>query len=188
MDNSLLFRRTERELGSSLSGVVHAIGSQSTKGMALLCSVGAKTKSWGVWQAANVTLFETYPNPCLRSKSFVEWMQGLKLSRDIRQWYTLFDKETDRWEQRLLDQNDIFDAGVCACVARAFAEGTLSLKKPPAEDTDNEQNEGWIFYPDDRLVQIRDANNYKNIVNSENVETFHDAIQAFKQHLTARTA
>jgi len=184
VENKLLFRRTERELGGSLSGVVHAIGSQSTKGMALLCAVGAATTTWGVWRVANVTLFETYPKPCLRSAPFVAWMSGLDLSRDIRQWYNPVNKETNKKERTLLSQDDTFDAGVCACVARAFSKSSPELKQPPSTDPNNEQDEGWIFYPEGQLIQGAVANKYKTVVNATDVSTFGDAVRAFQKHVT----
>ena len=184
VENKLLFRRTERELGGSLSGVVHAIGSQSTKGMALLCAVGAELQTWGIWKVDNVTLFETYPKPCLRSKAFVAWMSRLNLNRDIRKWYNPVNKETNKKERTLLSQDDTFDAGVCACAARAFAKSRPELKQPPTIDAASEQDEGWIFYPEDQLIQSSDANNYKNVVNANDVTTFEDAVRAFQKHVT----
>jgi len=116
--NTLLFRRTERQLGSSFSAIVDAIGSQSTKGIALLCALQAKVHSWGVWTTPNITLIEAYPKACLRSVSCVEWMCGLTLTSDIREWHFPKNKETKKRERTLKNQEDTFDACICACLAR----------------------------------------------------------------------
>ena len=138
IDNTLLHRRTERNLGASLSAITQQIGSQSTKGMALLDALNAVRQSWGVWTVnSRLTLVETYPACCLRSGSFVRWMQSQAAN-------------THDHDEELRD--DTFDAYVCAFVAKAFAIEPSLLKPPPSEDTDQEIDEGWIFHPNGNLV------------------------------------
>lgn len=177
--NTLLFRRTERELGSSFSTVVDSIGSQSTKGMALLCALEAANVSWGVWTSQNITLLETYPKACLRSRSFVDWMCELTMTRDIREWYKPAKKEDDA----LKGQEDTFDAAVCACTAKAFAAGSPELKLPPSEDLNEEMSEGWIFYPTGDLVPTTVANSYSDVVNAVDVPTLGEAMRRFRTHI-----
>ncbi len=177
--NTLLFRRTERELGSSFSAVVDSIGSQSTKGMALLCALDAALESWGVWKSQNITLLETYPKACLRSRSFVDWMCGLQLTHDIREWY----KPAKQKDKTLTSQEDNFDAAVCACAAKAFADGKPLLNQPPNEDAKHEKSEGWIFYPSGELVPAAVANSYSDVVNAVDVPTLSEAMCRFRTHI-----
>ena len=180
--NTLLFRKTERELGSSFSAVVDSIGSQSTKGMALLCALDATFHSWGVWRSQNITLLETYPKACLRSRSFVDWMCKLQLTHDIREWY----KPAKQKENALVSQEDNFDAAVCACAARAFAEGNPQLKHPPVNDSKDEKSEGWIFYPTGDLVPAAVANGYSDVVNAEDVPALGEAMCRFRTHINRK--
>ncbi len=174
--NSLLFRRTEREFGACFSAVVDSIGSQSTKGIALLCALDATLKSWGIWESQNITLVETYPKACLRSRSFVDWMNGLKLTRDIRDW-------SPTKQNVLTRQEDNFDAAVCACAAKAFAEASSQLRQPPDEDLKDEKSEGWIFYPTGELIPPTVANRYSDVINAEDVPTLGEAISRFRTHI-----
>ncbi|MDB4777826.1 DUF429 domain-containing protein [bacterium] len=185
IENTMLFRRTERELGSSLSAIVDSIGSQSTKGMALLCSLGATLESWGVWKAGNITLFETYPTACLRSEAFVDWMCGLKLKQDIRCSKKQRTKKKASKKRLFIDQDDIFDAGVCACLAKAFTAGNPKLKQPP-EDTDDEESEGWIFYPDDKPIEKSLISKYKSVVNTPTTKSFAMAVKQFRELVAKR--
>lgn len=184
IQNTLLFRRTERELGSSFSAVVDAIGSQSTKGIALLCALQAEVHSWGVWKVKNLTLVEAYPKACLRSVAFVDWMCGLSLNWDIREWYEPANKVTKRRERKLLSQEDNFDAGVCSCLARAFVEGKPPLKHPPQIDSEAELAEGWIFHPSGEMLKPMLASNYAKVVNAVDVSSLEEAIKKFRQHIS----
>jgi len=177
IDNTLLFRKTERELGSSLSAVVDSIGSQSTKGIALLCSLNATLKSWGIWQAGQLTIIETYPKACIRSEVFLEWAVQQSLPHDIREWYLYKNRKAD---QRIQEQDDTFDAGICALLAKAFADPPFRLKLPPATDLNNELHEGWIFYPADQLIAKSALEKYGSVVNATNVDTFGIALQRLR--------
>jgi len=166
ISNSLLFRRTERELGSSLSAVTDAIGSQSTKGMTLLRVTHADKLSWGIWTAnGNITVIETYPSPCLRSADFVNWMESLQLTDDLGD--TLRD--------------DTFDAFVCASVAKAYLEKPGLLYHPPSDDSQNESIEGWIFRPTGHLVDPRAIHGKKAVIESH--RSFSEALLAMKKQV-----
>ena len=145
--NPLLHRKTDRELGLGFSVVTHSIGNQSTKGMSLLCVLEALDKTWGVWQKDNITLLETYPKACLLSEAFVRWITQMTLKYDIREWYHPVNKKTKKKEKRIKVQDDTFDAGVCACLAKAYATNSIELVRPPDDDQSDEKAEGWIFYP-----------------------------------------
>lgn len=180
IDNTLLFRRTERELGSSLSTVVDSIGSQSTKGIALLCALNATLKSWGIWQAGPLTIIETYPKACIRSEVFLEWAVKQSLSHDIREWYFYGNRKTD---QRIQEQDDTFDAGICALLAKAFADQPFQLKQPPANDPDQEMHEGWIFHPANQLIAKTALEKYGKVVNASDVSTFGMALERLKRFI-----
>ena len=179
IDNTLLFRKTERELGSSLSAIVDSIGSQSTKGIALLCSLNATLKSWGIWEAGQLTIIETYPKACIRSECFLKWAVQQSLPHDIREWYYYKNRKADR---RIQEQDDTFDAGICALLARAFAESLFHLKQPPAADPNKElhEGEGWIFYPADKLIAKSALEKYGSVVNSTDIDTFGMALQRLR--------
>ncbi|WP_164102235.1 DUF429 domain-containing protein [Candidatus Laterigemmans baculatus] len=187
--NPLLFRRTERNLDSGFSVVTHSIGNQSTKGMALIKALCAKDDTWGVWESENITLLETYPTACLRSAAFVEWMTSLPLERDIREWYRPVNKELRRRETKLKKQGDTFDAAVCACLAKAFSDGSPELVSPPGIGSDNEKAEGWIFYPaGDDLIHKSLAENHSAITNSMAASTFGEAVKAFQAYVSRNSS
>jgi hypothetical protein len=177
IDNTLLFRKTERELGSSLSAVVDSIGSQSTKGIALLCSLNAALASWGIWRAGNLTIIETYPKACIRSEVFLEWAVKQSLTHDNREWYFYKNRKSDR---RIQEQDDTFDAGICALLAMAFADHSFPLKQPPATDPNQEVHEGWIFYPEGQLIAKSALEKYGKVVNATDVDTFGTALQRLR--------
>ncbi len=184
IQNLLLFRRTERELGSSFSSIVDAIGSQSTKGIALLCALKSEAESWGVWVKRNIKLFETYPKACIRSLEFLRWMHDLRLRHDIREYYYPNNKDTGKKVRTLAKQDDIFDAAVCACLAKAFVEGALQLKRPPVSDDFAEQTEGWIFYPDGKLLGTRLLSKYVDVVNANDVATLSIGVTRLLERVT----
>lgn len=183
--NPLLFRKTERELNAGFSVVTHSIGNQSTKGMSLIRALGAAHDPWGVWRKNNVVLIETYPKACLRSERFVDWVVGRGFGHDVREWYNPVNKATRKREKTLTSQDDTFDAGVCACLAEAFATGSVELVRPPAEDRDYEKHEGWIFYPAGDLLPARLADGYSKVTNSAAVSTFGEAMTALREYVRA---
>jgi hypothetical protein len=183
VENRLLFRKTERELASGFSVITHSIGNQSTKGMVLIYALGASQKSWGVWQKDNITLIETYPKACLRSKAFVKWMLTLSLDRDVREWSNAGGKK--RKKPWIKEQDDTFDAAVCACLAKAFAGDSPKLVPPPELDPDEEEKEGWIFYPAGGLIEQGFADGHSEKTNSASVKTFGEAVNVFQDHVAS---
>jgi hypothetical protein len=181
--NPLLYRKTEQQLGAGFSVVTHSIGNQSTKVMSLVCGLEADHKTWGVWTKGNVTLLETYPKACLRSEGFVGWMEGQKYDHDIREWYRPVNKETGHRERTLKEQNDTFDAGVCACLAKAFATCEFELVRPTVEGDDGDKREGWIFYPAEGLMPEHLADKYSDVTNKPEVTTFCEAVHAYQRHI-----
>ena len=164
--NSLLFRYTEREkLKSGLSVIVDSIGSQSTKGMFLLQMLDATDAQWGVWKVGNITLFETYPKACLVRAGFVSWMRELKLIQNLTQTFSVVvKKKPKRYGSVTVIAEDSFDAGVCSCVAKAFAERSPKLVCPTPHDPQIYKPEGWIFYPDqDSTADQRIADGHKKV-------------------------
>src|SRR5206468_2513418 len=114
-----------------LSVIVDSIGSQSVKGMFLLQTLEAKEATWGVWKSGNITFFETYPKACLVRPEFVNWMLQLSLKADLQTTYQkLVSKNPQTYSAVKVIPEDVFDAAVCACVARAFATGTPKLIAP----------------------------------------------------------
>jgi hypothetical protein len=193
IENTLLYRYTERaKLKSGLSVVVDSIGSQSAKGMLLLQLLGAKSKGWGVWEAGNVTLFETYPKACLVRAGFVEWMAGLNLSQNLSEPFTVQvskrGEKPKKYGTLTVIAEDVFDAGVCSCVARAFAAGSPELVRPGPNDPVEWTSEGWIFYPDqtESVVDQTIADGHHKATCCEGVKTFQEAVEAFRRHLTDR--
>ncbi len=189
--NSLLYRYTERnKLGAGLSVIVDSIGSQSVKGILLLELLGAKQIEWGVWKAENITLFETYPKACLVRPSFVEWIASQKLSYDLSESFTtLLSTKPNKYGKISIIAEDLFDAGVCACVAKAFAEGKPKLVSPTELDPQEYSCEGWIFYPDESssLCKQGIADGHKSMTCCEGNVTFHEAILAFQKHIASKT-
>jgi hypothetical protein len=181
--NPLLYRKTEQQLEAGFSVVTHNIGNQSTKGISLVRGLGAGDKTWGVWRKDNVTLLETYPKACLRSEGFVGWMARQNCDHDIREWYRPVNEETRRRERTLKDQDDTFDAGVCACLAKAFATCEVELVRPTTEGDDGDMREGWIFYPAEGLMSERLADNYIDVTNTPAVTTFCEAVAAYRKQV-----
>ncbi|MBM4067776.1 MAG: hypothetical protein FJ271_02355 [Planctomycetes bacterium] len=133
IQNPFLHRKTESAIGQSLSAVQDQIGSQSTKAIYLLNALRVNRVSAGVWQAANpdITFIETYPAPCMRSFTFIDQLKRVSINERI-------------------SSGDIFDAIICAFLARQYSMGAeSSLVDYPPEDSD--QEEGWIFTPKDCL-------------------------------------
>ncbi len=193
IDNTLLYRYTERaKLKSGLSVIVDSIGSQSTKGMLLLQLLGAKCEDWGIWKASNnITLFETYPKACLVRAGFVAWMAELNLNQILSESFKVQvskkGEKPKRYGTVSVIAEDVFDAGVCACVARAFAAGSPKLVRPTPDEPVEWKPEGWIFYPDQEgVVRQAIADNHKAVTCCESVTTFQEAIQAFQKHLKGR--
>lgn len=189
LDNPLLYRRTERVLGSGFSVVAQSIGSQSTKGMALILALGAKHKTWGVWSIENVSLIETYPKACLLSNVFVEWMSSLDLDHDIREWANPIKINGEQNEPEfqpervLVIQDDTFDAAVCCCLARAFASKELPLVNPPNAEAEEDQDEGWIFFPQGNLIQNSLADGHCSVTNALDTDSFGMAVREFQKHV-----
>lgn len=185
--NSLLYRYTERaKLGSGLSVVVDSIGSQSVKALLLLQLLGAKESGWGIWKAGNITLIETYPKACLMRPGFVSWISGLKLDRDLTATFRVrLTKKPDTYGSKTVIAEDLFDAGICACVAKAFAEGHPKLVSPVPMDPIAFRSEGWIFYPDqsESVASQKVADGHKSTTCGTGIRTFHEAILAFQKRI-----
>jgi hypothetical protein len=187
IENNLLYRYTERvKLKCGLSVVVDSIGSQSAKGMYLLQLLGAKLVAWGVWKVGNVTLFETYPKACLVRAGFVEWMAALNLDECLSQDFRVeADKKPKKYHTINVLTDDVFDAAVCACVAKAFATGVPKLVCPSENDSEEWISEGWIFYPDqaETIVDQAIANRHNEATCRQGVTTFHEAITEFQRYV-----
>lgn len=192
INNTLLYRYTEREkLRSGLSVIVDSIGSQSVKGIFLLQVLEAKEIQWGVWKTGNITFFETYPKACLVRPSFVQWMVDLKLEGNLQETFKkLVKKNPQTYTTSSVITEDVFDATVCACVARAFATGTPKLTFPTNSDPDEYRPEGWIYYPDQGSEPIdqRVANGHKAVTCCEDKTSFHEALMAFQKHFTSASS
>lgn len=192
LHNTLLYRYTERQkLAGGLSVIVDSIGSQSVKGLVLLKTLGAKETSWGVWTAGNVTLLETYPKACLVRPRFVKWIERLHLDQPLAgSFRTLVGKNPNRYGDISVIPEDLFDAGICACVAKAFADGKPQLVTPNDEDSIKYKSEGWIFYPDESTdgTDQSIADGHKGMTCAEGVVTFHDAIGEFQKYIQSRSA
>lgn len=144
--NPLLFRYTERWLSvnakrfqskkgrkSPLSAVNDMIGSQSTKGLALLAALGLRVDDEGVWHGnvgeTQVVAIEAYPAPCRGSSSL----------RRVRRVVS----------PRLNKPNaDKKDALTCALVGAMYDSDVRELAKPPVALP---PDEGWIWVPGDRI-------------------------------------
>src|ERR1017187_1783076 len=127
--NPFLHRKTESAIGQSLSAVQDQIGSQSTKAIFLLNALRVNRASTGVWRAdtPEITFIETYPAPCMRSFAFIDRLKKVSVNERI-------------------SSEDIFDAIICAFLAREYSMGLEgNLVDYPPEDSDPE--EGWIFTP-----------------------------------------
>jgi hypothetical protein len=192
LHNSLLYRYTERQkLAGGLSVIVDSIGSQSVKGLVLLETLAAKEMSWGVWTAGNVTFLETYPKACLVRPEFVRWIHGLQLTQPLSDSFkTLVGKKPNRYADISVIPEDLFDAGICACVAKALADGKPRLVHPGKEDPIKYKSEGWIFYPDESTGGNSQsiADGHKSMTCAEGVVTFHEAIVEFQKHIESRSA
>lgn len=195
IENTLLYRYTERaKLKSGLSVIVDSIGSQSAKGMLLLQLLGVKCEEWGIWKASNITLFETYPKACLVRAGFVAWMSELNLNQSLSESFKVQvskkGEKPKKYGSISVIAEDVFDAGVCACVARAFAMGSPKLERPTPDDPVEWKPEGWIFYPDQKelVADQAIADGHKIATSCESVTTFQEAIQAFQRHLAAKSS
>jgi hypothetical protein len=133
--NELLMRYTERWLAQRghrpLSAVQDLIGSQSTKGIAVLSALGLSSSRAGIWEGrvgtTRVVAIEAYPAPCVGSA----FIQAAKAPLGAG---------------RPPEHTDIVDALTCALVAWAFATRRAELAAPdPAASV----SEGWIWLPRD---------------------------------------
>ena len=136
--NRYLFLRTERYLRERcfkpLSAIQDQIGSQATKGIHVLARFAPKLVDCGVWSdGGELTVIETYPAPCLKSKTITALLQH------------------DRYS-KFLEEDDRKDALICALVAQLFAETTGELV-PPEKDVST--SEGWIWLPKDAFTRLR---------------------------------
>jgi hypothetical protein len=192
LQNTLLYRYTERQkLACGLSVIVDSIGSQSVKGLVLLKTLGAREESWGVWTAGNVTFLETYPKACLVRPEFMEWIHGLQLTQSLADTFsTLVGNNPNRYEDITVITEDLFDAGICACVAKAFADRQPRLTTPSDNDPVQYMSEGWIFYPDESMDggSHSIADGHKSKTCAEGVVTFHDSVVAFQKYIQSRSA
>ena len=190
--NTLLYRYTEREkLAGGLSVIVDSIGSQSVKGLVLLRTLDVNEKSWGVWTAKNVTFLETYPKACLVRPAFVRWIRELNLCQSLAgSFKVLVSKKPNKYETWCVIPEDLFDAGVCACVAKAFADGAPLLVTPNANDPEEYRSEGWIFYPQEQTDGVNQsiADGHRTVTCAKGVETFDDAIVNFQKYIQSRSA
>lgn len=130
-ENPYLYRQTEQWLFerhfSPLSAIKDMIGSQATKGMHLIRSLGLATSdaTCGVWTDGRITAIETYPAVCQRNgkaKKFADLLDSLNVS----------------------GHSDICDAVCCAVVAYLFAYDQDSLMSPQGNPP---SSEGWIWVP-----------------------------------------
>ncbi|MDA9856594.1 DUF429 domain-containing protein [Rubripirellula sp.] len=192
LHNTLLYRYTERQkLAGGLSVIVDSIGSQSVKGLVLLETLDAKEKSWGVWASGNVTFLETYPKACLVRPQFVEWIKKLCLEQPLAESFkTLASTKPNTYRDINVIPEDLFDAGICACVAKAFEDSVPRLVSPSDGDPDKYKPEGWIFYPDEPTDGTSQsiADGHKAKTCAEGVVTFHDAIIEFQKYIESKSA
>lgn len=136
--NPLLMRATERWLYDRghrpLSAVQDLIGSQSTKGLAVLSALGLREERPGVWTGVvggvALTAVEAYPAPCQRSASVLALQAPLAAALGPV-------------------NEDVTDALTCALVAHLFAVQPQQLAAPPE---DLPTGEGWIQVPWDCLA------------------------------------
>lgn len=154
IDNSLIYRFTERKLGyclarrkakSPMSAITDSIGNQSTKGMIFLRSSGCVNAEWGVWEknteGVEIKIIETYPSPLKNSPQFLNWAKGLNIEGNHR-------------PRNIKTEDDSFDAVICALAARAFLNKPELLQFPPTIEERPRyslkyKEEGWIFYQKD---------------------------------------
>jgi hypothetical protein len=194
LDNPLLYRKTEQVLKAGFSVVAQSIGSQSTKGIAFLKALGAAQQKWGVWTKDHITLIETYPKACLLSDGFVAWIATLDLRQDVHVRKKPIKKKkgqevsTEEAKGELIIQDDTFDAAVCACLARAFADKSIPLVHPPVTGSKEEKQEGWIFYPSGELVHKSLAYKHSKVTNSEATTSFAMSVKAFREHVASPKA
>ncbi len=136
-ENPLLLRATERWLHAHghppLSAVQDLIGSQSTKGLAVLAALGLREERPGVWTGAvgpiALTAVEAYPAPCRRSPSVRALHAPLAAALGAV-------------------SEDVTDALTCGLVAHLFARQPQQLAAPPEAPPGGE---GWIQVPWDCL-------------------------------------
>jgi hypothetical protein len=85
---------------------------------------------------------------------------------------------------------DVFDAVVCACVAKAFANKSPRLVAPTASDPIAYKPEGWIFYPDQAESAVRQkvADRHKKVTCCKGIKTFTKAIKAFQKYVKTKPA
>jgi hypothetical protein len=157
INNPFLFRYCERKLGSGLSVITHSIGSQSIKAMMFVNSSGLVMEDWGVWSSgissksnSVIKIIEAYPSACKKSEKFINWSKGLNLFGS----HLMGQK---------FDQDDSYDAGICALVAKAFVCNKRILKFPPkVEGNKKIKKEGWIFFPKDVPKNKKNNDGFKD--------------------------
>ena len=156
--NPLLFRATERQLARRaklfnspkeknsrkhpLSAVNDMIGSQATKGMAMLRALRLVPSKGeiGIWKGringTGITAIETYPAP-------------LRCSQLVRTRYRSLKRGIGT------DNQDVHDALMCALIARLFHVDRASLVGPDQTSAPDKPtvDEGWIWVPGDCLVK-----------------------------------
>ena len=177
-------------LKGGLSVIKDSIGSQSVKGIALLNALEAESEQWGVWRTANLTLIETYPKACLVVPSFVNWMIELSLAQDLtiefkREVKT--DEKTQakkQYESFRVIPEDVFDAAVCACLAKAFQSNSPKLARPNSNSPSEFKEEGWVFYPEQRHLDLRAANGHFSETIKDGLRTFDQSLRAFREFMT----
>ncbi len=141
-ENPLVMRETERYLCARglrpLSPVQDLIGSQSTKGLVLLGSLGLEPRSPGWWTGGlggvALAAFEAYPTPCRRSAAVEALVGPLRsgLGPD--------------------PHDDVLDALLCAGLAALCARSPDAVVGPPHGAS---VTEGWIWVPADALSAER---------------------------------
>jgi len=124
------FRAADGQTLRPLSPVRDMIGSQATKGIHFLRSVGLVAISPGIFHATtsnvSVTAFEGYPAlaKATKNSAFAHIMQ-----------------ECGRTD----DHKDVQDALACAVVAHLYADMRDQIEDVPEKEA--LLSEGWIFYP-----------------------------------------
>ena len=179
-------------LKGGLSVVKDSIGSQSVKGMALLNALQAKMKSWGVWHCDNKTFIETYPKACLVVPEFVDWMIEQSLNQDLTQEFDSYRKDDEGSRKKYTFKSlpeDLFDAAICACLAKAFSEKSFEMIEPDPNLADAYESEGWVFYPDPKngSLDLKSANGHFASTVKDGVCTFDQAIREFKSFMNGQS-
>lgn len=136
--NPMLLRLTERWLWERghepLSAVQDMIGSQATKGIAMLARLGVHSVETGVWVgqvgSTTVTAIEAYPSPTKRSHVMGTARLGVRGDLAIA-------------------NEDVDDALTCALTAWMYSHKRELLASPPS---DAPTDEGWIWVPQDCLA------------------------------------